>query len=417
MEATSLIYSCHGFHDALPGGKASGELHFDGFGLTYRVGPLTGTLPFSQLKFTLGGAANRLIFITHPSMVELTLYTSDLTILKNPLLLAHPDCAPQLLNARQERQKHWAVFLSVGLAILALPVVLLWNMTHLSKYASEQIPVEWETKLGQSAAAQYRITNRLMDDKKVDAHLQPLVAPLLAALENSPYQYQFTIVNDGTLNAFALPGGFVTIHSGLILRAESAEELLGVVAHEISHVEERHGLRSIIGNVGIYVIASAIFGDVSGIMASISSAAPMLVSQQYSRAFETAADEQAAELMLRAQVDPEGLPRFFEKMIAEEKAMLAKIENRETQAAVKTALTFLSSHPASEERMAHLRELTAGKGGDYIDLTQEFTALKDVVKQFVEISKEESSVDQSTQNATESEDSASTQSNEDIGNE
>lgn len=383
LSSSASVYQCHAFHDALPSGKASGEFQLAADGIHYTVGALQSFLPFAGLTFKLGGASNRLVFIAHPAIPDLTLYTSDLTILKNPLLLAHPECAPQLNRARQDRQKSWGIFAAITMVIVAIPVLFVWNMEYLSGFAAKQVPVVWETKLGESVSAQYRISHTLMAKEKSDALLKPLVDPLINALNHSPYKYQFTIVNDGTLNAFALPGGFVTIHSGLILKAESADELLGVLAHEISHVEERHGVRSIVSNAGIYMLASALFGDVSGILATVSSAAPMLISQSYSRGFETDADEKAAQLMQRARINPQGLPRFFEKMIAEEKAMFDKIESEEAKTAYKTALTFLSTHPASEKRMQHLRDLVGDKQGDYLALDTEFKTLQETVKNFV----------------------------------
>jgi beta-barrel assembly-enhancing protease len=381
--SSSSSYQCHAFHDSLPGGKASGRISLSQVGVHYQVGGLEGSLPFTQLQFTLGGAGNRLVFIKHPAMADLTLYTSDLSILKNPVVLAHPEAAPQINRARKQRHFAWGVLTGVGLLIIAIPVLLALNMEFFTGIAARQVPVSWETKLGESVSAQYRISHKLMPREESDVLLKPLVDPLVTALQKSPYQYQFTIVNDGTLNAFALPGGFVTIHSGLILKAESAEELLGVLAHEISHVEERHGVRSIVNNAGIYMLASAIFGDVSGLLATVSSAAPMLLSQQYSRRFETDADEKAAKLMGRAHINPEGLPRFFEKMIAEEKAMLDKIESEEARTAYKTAMVFLSTHPASEERMKHLRELTKDHEDNYLQLNKQFKALQEAVKTFV----------------------------------
>jgi beta-barrel assembly-enhancing protease len=376
-------FQCHAFHDSLSGGKASGEFQLSAQGISYQVNELKGNLPFNQLHLSLGGASNRLIFIKHPLMANLTLYTSDLSLLKNPLLRAHPECAPQLLRAQQVRQKAWGIFAAIAFCIIALPIFALWNIDYVSGYAAKYVPVVWETKLGESVSAQYRITHKLYDKEKTEKLLKPLVDPLLNALPASPYKYQFTIVNESSLNAFALPGGFVTIHTGLILKADSAEELLGVLAHEISHVEQRHGVRSILGNLGIYTIASIFLGDVSGVLASVSSAAPMLMSQQYSRRFETDADEKAAMLLKNAKINPEGLPRFFEKMIVEEKAMLDKMESEEAKTAYKTAMIFLSTHPASEKRMTHLRELIGEPEHDYRNLDTEFTALKEAVKEFV----------------------------------
>jgi predicted Zn-dependent protease len=209
---------------------------------------------------------------------------------------------------------------------------------------------------------------------------------LVNALDNSPYQYQFHIVNDGSLNAFALPGGEVMIHSALILRAESAEELLGVLAHEIIHVEQQHGLRGVIGATGIYMIASAVFGDVSGIMATLTSAAPLLLNQSYSRRFETESDVKGFALLQKAHIDPTGLASFFEKMIEEEQKQLEKIEDEDNRELVKGALQFLSTHPASEARIKKLSELGARadtESMNYQNLSAEFSALQTAVKQFV----------------------------------
>ena len=160
MEATSG-YQCHGFHDSLPGGKSSGFLTLDGPGLAYKVGELSGNLPFTHMKFALGGASNRLVFITHPQAPDLTLYTSDLSILKNPFLLAHPECAPQIGRAKQQRHENWLTFAAIAIVILAIPALLLWKMEYLSGYVAKQVPVTWETTLGESVAAQYRITHDL----------------------------------------------------------------------------------------------------------------------------------------------------------------------------------------------------------------------------------------------------------------
>ena len=383
MDPASSNYSCHAFHASLPEGRDAGELSLSPLGVSFKVASLLGTLPFAQLELTLGGAANKLVFIKHAHKPELVLYTSDLSILKNPLLLAHPEISRQIAALGRKRMLGWSVLIALSLLLLALPLSLIWQMDKLSAYAARQIPVEWEEKLGAGVAAQDELKNRRMPKAEADAVLKPLTTPLLQALPNSPYRYVIHIVNDSTTNAYALPGGYVAIHSGLILKAGSAEELLGVLAHEISHVEERHGTRSLIGNAGIYLVASAVFGDVSGLLAAVGSAAPMLLSQQYSRHFETDADEKGVMLLKRAHINPAGLPRFFERMMAEEKAALEKIENKQAREAYKHAMGLLSTHPASEKRMAHLRELIGKSEGPYINQDTAFKDLQEAVKKFV----------------------------------
>lgn len=383
MDLASSKYPCHAFHASLPGGRDVGELSLSQAGLSYQVASLLGTMSFANMELTLGGSNNTLIFIKHAHKPDLVLYTSDRRILKHPALLAHPECSRQISAMSRKRMLGWGVLIGFSLLLLALPVGLIWQMDSLSAYAAKQVPVEWEEKLGAGVAAQDDLKNKRMPKADADAVLKPLTAPLLQALPNSPYRYSINIVNDSTTNAYALPGGYVAIHSGLILKAGSAEELLGVLAHEISHVEERHGTRSIIGNAGIYLVASAVFGDVSGLLAVFSNAAPMLLSQQYSRHFETDADEKGVLLLMRARVNPAGLPVFFERMIAEEKATLEKIDNKQAREAYKQAMGLLSTHPASEKRMAHLRKLIEKSQGPYINQEAAFKDLQEAVKKFV----------------------------------
>ncbi|MFZ6871729.1 M48 family metallopeptidase [Undibacterium sp. Di27W] len=383
MDFASSKYQCHAFHASLPGGRDIGELSVSPLGISYQVASLLGTLSFAHMELTLGGAENKLVFINHAHKPDLVLYTSDLSILKHPALLAHPECSRQIAAFGRKRLYGRVALITLSLLILTLPVLLIWQMDTLSGYAARQVPVAWEEKLGASVAAQDDLKNKRMPKAEADAVLTPLTAPLLQALPGSPYHYTIHIVNDSSTNAYALPGGYVAIHSGLILKAGSAEELQGVLAHEISHVEERHGTRSIIGNAGIYLVASAVFGDVSGLLAVASNAAPMLLSQQYSRHFETDADEKGVLLLKRANINPAGLPVFFERMIAEEKKALDKIDNQQAREAYKQALGLLSTHPASEKRMAHLRELTGKLQGPYLNQEAEFKALQDAVRKFV----------------------------------
>ena len=88
--------------------------------------------------------------------------------------------------------------------------------------------------------------------------LREVVAPLTGALSGAPYAFHFHIARDARINAFALPGGQIVLHDALVLRADSAEELLGVLAHEIAHVTEQHGTRNLIASAGIALTVQAL---------------------------------------------------------------------------------------------------------------------------------------------------------------
>ena len=388
-----MTYECMGFHESLPKGKASGDLTVDASAVRCVVAGQTLRLPLQGLQVHMGGASNRLVFFSHPLVKGWSFYTSDLRILRDPHLHNQADIAALLNKAKHKRLAGWGLLAGVLLLVVAVPLLLVLRMDVLTGMLAKQIPPSWEEQLGESTLAQYQLGKTLMPQEQVEKLLKPLTSPLLDALGSSQYQYRFYIVNDGSLNAFALPGGQIVIHSALIVRADAAEELLGVLAHEIIHVEAQHGVRGVMGTAGIYLLASAVLGDMSGLMATLGGAAPLLLNQSYSRRFETESDVKGHALLLKARINPTGLASFFEKIIAEEKKQLAKIADEENRELVKDALQFLSTHPASEERIAQLAQLSAQAGQqDYRDLTAEFAQLQAEVKQFVTASENEEGV-------------------------
>ncbi len=376
-------YPVHGFHQDLPKGKASGQVVITESVAHADIAGKAISLPLDDLQLTLGGASDRLIFLMHPSVPSWRLYTSDRSLLSDPNLRDHPTLGPIVQKARRVRHKGWGLIAAVVLLLMAIPVLMVTRMDWLSHRVAEQIPEAWEDQLADSALAQYKLSHQMLEDSTAKPLLQPLTGPLIEALQSRQYDYAFYISDDTSTNAFALPGGTVVIHTGLILRADSAEELLGVLAHEISHVTEQHGLRNVISTAGLYLVVSAVLGDASGLMATLASAAPFLLSQSYSREYERDADKKGHAFLTRDRIHPSGLATFFEKLMADENKRLASIEDENTREAVKEAMGFLSTHPASEERIQYLKALPIADQ-DYRNLEAEFIALQTAVKQFSE---------------------------------
>ena len=353
-------------------------------GFQFRIGGKTGLIPYEGVVLKLGGASNRLVFIQHPSLPDWTVFTSDRSLLKDPQLRDQSKLVGQLNRARAVRKFNWLLLTAVILLVIAVPALFLLQMDQISARLARQIPVEWEQKLADTALAQYRIDQELLDEAIAEPLLEPLVKPLIEALEQPRYQFEFHIVNDSSVNAFALPGGKVVIHSGLIMEAQSAAELMGVLGHEINHVTEQHGLRNVIGSVGVYVTVSALIGDVNGLLASLATYAPLLLNQSYSRGFEREADERGVELLWAAGVDPQGLVQFFRKLVEREQRMLDEIDNDQGRDAMQTALKFLSTHPGSEQRIQYLQELIDSRSErQYHNYDIEFQRLKAEVTDYI----------------------------------
>ncbi len=378
-----MEYQAHAFHEGFAKGRASGVLAVSAQEMVFSSNEQSVRFPLQEARFELGGASDRLVFIRHPQYPDWTLYTSDRSILNNPTLHLDDSIQRQLRKARHTRRFNWSILLLVLVLAVGTPTLLLTQMDWVSGLVARQIPPSWETKLGQSVFAQYRVSHKLLETDPAQEALAQLTQPLLSSLDDPRYEYRIYISNDAGLNAFALPGGYIVLNAGLILEADSASELLGVLAHEITHVREQHGVRGLIQAAGNFAVIQALFGDVSGVLATVAGAAPLLLNQSYSRDFETEADVQGLDLLEKAGIDPRGLVTFFEKLIEQEKKRLAEIEDADTRDLVSGAMDFLSSHPATEKRIEALKERIKDSPQGYRNLDAEFAQLQALVAEFM----------------------------------
>ncbi len=388
MQLGDSEYQAHGFHESLPKGKASGNLAVSTTGITFTSGDRKVTLPLHGIQFRLGGASDRLVFASHPSVPDWSVYTSDLSILRDPHLSDVPSIKAQLNKARNRRVFNWSVLVACVVLVVAIPLMLFTRMDWVSDVIAEQIPAEWEQGLGESTFAQVQVGKRVMSTEAGEAALKQLTDPLLSVVNSDRYEFEIVVTNDAAVNAFALPGGFIVINAGLIQEADNASEVLGVLAHEIAHVTEQHGVRNIINTAGVFLLVDALLGDVSGLLAMLANAAPLLINQSYSRKFESEADERGLALLNRANIDPTGFVTFFEKMLEREKERLESIEDEDTRTLVEDAMGFLSTHPATEDRIQQISELSQDIEGPFTSYQSEFLQLKEQVNSFMSRHKE-----------------------------
>jgi predicted Zn-dependent protease len=161
----------------------------------------------------------------------------------------------------------------------------------------------------------------------------------VAAAPRSPYDFSLAVVRDSSVNAFAAPGGFIVVTSGLLRAVRTPEELAGVLAHEIQHVTRRHSTRAIIREMPLRFMLSAVFGG-SG-LESAASVAGSLGALSYRRADEVEADVGGLKLLQAAQIDPAGMIAFLRTL---------ETRHRSTPRLV----SYLSSHPRTADRVAAL---------------------------------------------------------------
>jgi predicted Zn-dependent protease len=307
------------------------------------------------LKIELGGANDRLIFFSHPTHPKVTIHTADHSILNHPMLVNNPALAAQRKKVRARKRLAWAMLFGVCGGVLALLLGLFLARDTMVRTAAKAVPVDWEIKAGDKLFEQVVATKRLVTDSNLNAQLKLITGPLLAGIKDNRYPLKFHIVEDATLNAFAMPGGNVVIHSGLLMAADSPEEVAGVLGHEIAHVTQRHSIRSILSSAGLFLVVQTLVGDVSGIVAVLANNSAFLLDRKFSRDFERESDNHGWDYLLAADIKPQGMIAFFTKMQEEEKRMREKMKEATSIDVDPGALEFLSTHPATEDRMKNLQ--------------------------------------------------------------
>jgi len=342
------------FGEEFPAAGAPCLVQVEEHGLTVTFNPDTSAgppevAPFSELSVSAGG-------IDHDHLVvkwigvqgERTLY------LKNPDLIrsfreAVPDhlnlpltqVAEQVRQVRHRRQLVWGI---VGGVILSTVLGLWLGADLLVEVAVSRIPVEWEQKLGESAYRDFLINQEVVKEGSGVGALEEMTRRLTEQIQNNPYKFQVTVVKSDVVNAFALPGGYVVVFTGLMKKAESGEEVAGVLSHELSHVLQRHGLERIVKSLGLWTVVAIVFGNQQGLVGMMKQLGFELLTLKFGREQETEADLTGLKLLQQAKIDPSGMIRFFERLSE-------KDEGR---------VEWLSTHPMSTTRAERLKaELAA----------------------------------------------------------
>lgn len=330
-------------------------------------------IALADTALRLGGAGDDLIFFADANEPRRTLYTSDRSVLLDPEIQRDPRLAAQARRIRRTRWLGRSFFIAIPLLLLLALLVLWFSRGLLVGAVVDRVPHSWERNLGEALAGPL-IDSRRVDDPNLQEATRRLAAPLRRAMarsEEGAHDIVVTLVRDETINAFAIPGGFVALHSGLVLEAESIAEIQGVLAHEVAHVELRHSLRQLVDAAGLALFVQALFGDLSGLAALAIDGGRELLSLEHSRDAEREADDRAIELLVEAGLDPTGLPRFLQRI-------------RDAGTDLPRALTFISSHPNSQERIDRLAA-TTGSSRPSADPSTELTRLQTEMRRVLDL--------------------------------
>ncbi|TGL51646.1 M48 family metallopeptidase [Leptospira kemamanensis] len=233
------------------------------------------------------------------------------------------------------------------------------------------IPLSMDKSLGDSVQLKMETQFEACDSKATDRFFSEALKQIVPS--DSKHQFQVSVIGSPIPNAFALSNGKIYFFSGLLNEAKSQEEVIGVLAHEIAHVEKRHHMRNLVKAGGTSLAISLVVGPGLGNMEfleTLTEIGSTILVLKFSRDFETEADKTSIEYLKSKNLSTDGLLSFFQRMEEMEKGENESEEtdsatNAKEETSTATQITdFLSTHPATKERMKTLESLIQkGKKG------------------------------------------------------
>lgn len=239
----------------------------------------------------------------------------------------------------------------LSLALAAQPV-LANDLPDLGEVSRQYFSDQDEQTLGRAIMRDVYADPRYLDDPEIETYLNQLGYRLVSVSTRNQREFIFFVVDDPTINAFAMPGGNIGVHTGLLLVAQNESELASVVAHEISHVTQNHIARMVasqsqsywptLAALGLALLAARSNPNVAS--AAIASTQAYSIQNQltYSRDYEREADRLGYELMAPAGFDPRGMSGFFNRL------------QRASRLYDSNAPAYLRTHPLTSDRISDM---------------------------------------------------------------
>jgi predicted Zn-dependent protease len=243
--------------------------------------------------------------------------------------------------------------LTLMLAIGLRPPAVAEELPTLGEAGAEDLTPLQERQLGEQIMVEVRQDPSYLPDPDSTEYLNRIGYELVAASPARHIDFEFFVIRDPMINAFALPGGFIAVHSGLILLAQSESELASVMAHEIGHVQQRHVARMIakqkesmaiaIGSILLALLASRAGGDAAQAALAVGQGAAIQRQLSFSRDNEREADRVGFDTLVNSGYDPRAMEAFFTRM------------QNSTRIYESIAPAYLRTHPMTVERLSDIQ--------------------------------------------------------------
>lgn len=238
--------------------------------------------------------------------------------------------------------KNWKIITGIFLLLIAFGIFSFKIIIpNIAEYAATKVPLSVEKAIGESA---YNQISAFTSENSTKSFLVQEFFDEMKLKHN--YDYTISVLNSETVNAFAVPGGRIAIYNGIIEEMDKPEELAALLAHESSHVELQHSLKSIFRTLSGYFFISLLFGDMGGITAVVFENIYVFQDLQYSREMEKEADIKGLESMQKAGINPEGMIDLFNAIQKNTPEMMGSNNLSE----------FVSTHPLTKRRIEYIQK-------------------------------------------------------------
>lgn len=241
-------------------------------------------------------------------------------------------------EARMQRREHGLVA-ALAIAGVSLAALIFIGVPLAARPLAQATPPQLEVAFGRNMSRQLLVVLKPCTGNADGQASLDRLARRLSAGASLRFPIRVILVQAPMINAFALPGGSILVTDRLIAEAGSPDELAGVLAHEIAHVEKRHVMEAVWRSMGLGLVVEGVVGGGSGAGQQAVLLASNFTEQRYSRALESEADSRAYELLENNRISTAGFANFFERMA-----------DRTSPEGVKTAAEWLSTHPDSGKR-------------------------------------------------------------------
>ena len=237
--------------------------------------------------------------------------------------------------ASSSTSKLWMLMAGV-VAVIVMGLFLAWKAVGwVGEWAALAAPASVEKRIGELAFPQVAPESMTCPNSELNETLRAMVRRL-----DPEREYELRVVDSPDVNAVTLPGGFIAVFRGLLRKADTAEEVAGVLAHEIQHARGRHSMKAMGRQFAIWMLIGLATGGTEAASAQLAGAAGAL---RYQREDELDADRGGLEMMREARISGAGLERFFEKL-------------QQDEVEIPWLASQFSTHPDVRERVRLVRE-------------------------------------------------------------